>query len=122
MTWVEVTCGAESRRWDYEFGPPAELGSERYPTLILACGHLSRVAMLARTVADDPDRVKSVAVNMARWDDAAEEVFAVRLYVWGLISMVDGSSHEGLCLMIVDLDGTVSGMLPIDMLESSDDR
>lgn len=117
MTWVEVTCGTESRRWDYFIGPPAELGGEDYPTLQLVCGHLSRVAMLSGDVADDEARVKSVAVNMARWEDEAEDVFAVRLYVWGLMAMNDGTSRAGLCLLIVDLDGTVSGMLPIEMLE-----
>lgn len=117
MTWVEVTCGDKSRRWDYAFGPPAEFGSESYRTLILTCGHLSRVAMLSGNVADDEARIKSVAVNMARWEDEAEDVFAVRLYVWGLMAMHDGTSRAGLCLLIVDLDGTVSGMLPIEMLE-----
>lgn len=122
VTWVEVACGTESRRWDYEFGPPAELGSENYPTLVLTCGDKTRVAMLSSTVVEDADRVKSVAVNMARWEDAAEDVMAVRLYVWGLVGFADGTSRTTLCLLIVDLDGTVSGMLPIDMLEPSDDR
>lgn len=111
--------GADTRRWDYFFGAPAELGGENYPTLTLVCGHLTRVALMSDVVAQDENLVKSVAVNMARWDDAAEDVFAVRLYVSGLIAFTDGTTRDGLCLLVVDLGGTVSGMLPIDILETT---
>lgn len=119
MTWVEVACGDAYRRWDYAFGPPGQLGPETYPTLVLTCGDRSRVAMLATKVAQDECLVKSVAVNMARWEDAAEDVLAVRLYVSGLISFDDGTSRTGLCLLVVGLDGVVSEMLPIDVLETT---
>lgn len=119
MTWVEVSDGDAYRRWDYAFGPPAQLGPENYPTLVLTCGDRSRVAMLATTVARDGRLVQSVAVNMARWDDASADVLAVRLYVSGLVSFTDGTSRDGLCLLVVGLDGIVVEMLPIDVLETS---
>lgn len=111
--------GDEWRRWDYAFGSPAEFGGENYPALVLTCGDRSRVAMMSDVVARDEKLLKSVAVNMARWEDAAEDVLAIRLYVSGLISFDDGTSRDGLCLLVVGLDGIVSGMLPIDVLETT---
>lgn len=124
MTWVEVTMNGIVRRWDYRFGataalPMTEGRSEMCPTLELRCGDMLRVALLTDEIAPDETRVKSVAVNMARWDDDAQFIPAVRLYVWGSIGFTDGTTRQGLCLLVVDLEGTVSAMLPIESLEIS---
>jgi hypothetical protein len=123
MTWVEVSMDGVTRRWDYTYGPPAKLrmrdSVENCPTLVLTCGDMTRTAMMSDEVALDDYRVKLVAANMACWDDEARFVPAVRLYVWGLLSYADGTTGTGLCLLVVDLDGTVSGMFPIESSEIS---
>lgn len=124
MSWLEVTwVNGETRRWDYEFGAPGELSVngtvETCPTLVLTCGDMVREAMVSDEVAKDAGRVRSVATHMACWSDEAETVPAVRLYVWGLIRYNDETDDVGLCLLVVDLGGTVQAMIPIEEVVES---
>lgn len=121
MTWVEVAKDGTTRRWDYAPGPPGTLPmsggrTETCPTLELRHGDMLRVALLSSEVAGDDTRVRSVAANMAAWDDESQYIPAVRLYVWGSVWFTGGTTRQGLCLIVVDLEGTVSAMLPIELL------
>ena len=112
----QVTVKAEGQAevtWLPEWGEIAWFGGLPWLRITLVSGERRREALTTERVLDDRAERRAVIVHIAAWVDDVPDVPATAAYVWGDITLEDGSQVEGLAMLVLDIEGKVRHIEPV---------
>ena len=124
--WVESQLGDGTVwRWTMEpdsVGVIAATGDtgrpdKTYPVFVLSCGDRRREAFVSVEIQQSPRLRKSVYGHMAMWGTDGPGSPCLRAYGNGRVRLDDGTWHRGLCLFILDMEGSTVGGFPVPLAD-----
>lgn len=101
------------------FGPDGKPADGDWLHFDLTNGSRRREALVIPKILERKRLRRSVMAAMAAWREDEYPLPCIRAYVYGTVTYEDGGKRRGLSLLLVDLEGTVRGIHPVEIPEGA---